>query len=69
MVFRVTVSWHPGTEGSEQGDYPQVREPGTLGGWEIMSSDALLFLPSGKVSLRRAFSSVADQISLEMAGQ
>lgn len=30
MFFRVTVSWHPGRRVGEQGDYPEVREPGTL---------------------------------------
>ena len=39
----------------EQGDYPEVREPGTLERWEIVSPDAILFFPSGKVFLGRAF--------------
>lgn len=68
-LFRVTVSWHPGRRVGERGDYPEVREPGTLERWEIISSDAILFLLFGKISLRRAFSHVADQITLEIAGK
>lgn len=63
------MSWHPGRRVSEQGDYSEVREPCMLEWWDIISSDTVLFLSCGEVSPRRALSSVADEITLEAAGQ